>query len=210
MDQAYDRSVRMQVVEAQEFMARFLKTNTNRRDPLDEEAVIEAVGAKLDQLGLSRERQEEQASKLRTFRRSGRAAIRGHWQGGENSGMDGVPGEMEQFSPEFISESEKEGESERGRDEPAPGQTRMGHYVVSVVGNTKPKTLHRLGDCFRQPGVHYRDFVCFGDEMPEPKMYHRSCKSCFPRNGGRRHAPGDEEESSGSETVSSSSESEEG
>ena len=208
VDQAYDRSVRLQVIEAQEFMARFLKTNSNRRDPLDEEAVIEAVLAKLEQLGMDREKQEDQASRLRTFRRSGRAAIRGHWQGGDSTNKVGVPVEAGQFSPEFISKSENEEGPERSRDEPAPGQTRMGHYVVSVVGNTKSKTLHRVGDCFRQPGVHYRDFVCFGDEMPEPKMYHRSCKTCFPRNGGRRHAPGDEEESSGSETVSSSSESE--
>eukprot|EP00435_Cladocopium_sp_Y103_P027089 s207_g6.t1 len=209
VDQAYDRSTRMQVVAAQEFIARFLKDNAGRVDPLDEASVVEAVSAKLDQIGLHRRVQEVQASKLTTFRSVGRPATRRQWLGedDEHVGDLGNPHGEEKFSPVEVSESDGEEDLMRDRDEPAPGQTRMGHYVVSVVGNTKSRTLHRVGDCFRQPGVHYRDFVCFGDELPDPKEYHRSCKTCFPRNGGRKHAPGEEDESSGSETVSSSSES---
>eukprot|EP00435_Cladocopium_sp_Y103_P009181 s2142_g2.t1 len=45
VDQADDRSTRMQVIAAQEFIARFLKENSNRTDPLDELAVVEAVSA---------------------------------------------------------------------------------------------------------------------------------------------------------------------
>lgn len=32
----------------------------------------------------------------------------------------------------------------------------LGDYVVSIIGRAKTKTLHRYGECYRQPGVHYR------------------------------------------------------
>ena len=209
VDQAYDRSIRMQVINAQEFIAAFIKNNRHRRDPMDEDAVIEAVNEKLEQLGVHRKVQEVQAAKLTTFHRGGRPAIRTQWIGDDWEPVGKEPQGEDRFSPVEISESEGEKDDRRSRDEPAPNQTRMGHYVVSVVGNSKSRTLHRVGDCFRQPGVHYRDFECFGDELPGPSQYHRSCKTCFPRSGGRRQAAGEEEESSGSETVSSSSENDE-
>eukprot|EP00435_Cladocopium_sp_Y103_P022295 s1532_g5.t1 len=211
VDQSYDRSVRMQVVAAQEFIADFLKRNMGRADPLDEEGVINEVCRKLRDRGLDRRVLEIQASKLTTFRATGAPPVRKGWSVGARVpvGIEEEPQVMQRFSPEFISESEGEEDLFREADEPAENQTRMGHYVVSVVGKSKTRTLHRVGDCFRQPGVHYRDFECFGDEVPGPSHYHRSCKSCFPRSGGRRQPPGEEDESSGSETVSSSSESSE-
>eukprot|EP00435_Cladocopium_sp_Y103_P012665 s652_g3.t1 len=207
VDQAYDRSVRMQIVAAQEFMADFLKRNSGRADPLDEEAVVNEITRKLRDRGLGRRVLEVQASKLITFRATGAQAVRKSWALGRVGpvGEDSEPQVSGVFSPEFVSESEDEDDGIRPADEPADGQTRMGHYVVSLVGKSRTKTLHRVWDCFRQPGVHYRDFESYGDEVPSPDKYHRSCKTCFPRSGGGRQPPGEEEESSGSETVSSSS-----
>lgn len=86
-----------------------------------------------------------------------------------------------------------------------------GMFVVSVVGRSKTKTLHRVGDCHRQPGVHYAHFEVLGQEAPNASAYHKACRQCF-RFGiadvaGAANAPG-EDESSGEVTSSEMTESE--
>ena len=80
----------------------------------------------------------------------------------------------------------------------------LGGYMVSIVGKAKSKTLHRFGECYRQPGVHYQLYEKFGSELPPASKYHRACKICFPR--AVKSADSSEEDSSGSgEEISSSS-----
>ena len=202
VDQSYDRTIRMQVMQAQDHIARFIKGNERRADPFDEDMVIEKVKTKLEDLGRSQRTQFQQAERLATFNSSGRPAKRIKW--GESNDPDGDLDSLENFSPDFASESEVEVVAGK-EDLPAPGETRMGHYVVSVVGHSRTKTLHRVGECFRQPGIHYREFTSYGDDLPAAKEYHRACKTCFPRSGGDKQEGNDAEDSSGSETVSSSS-----
>lgn len=35
----------------------------------------------------------------------------------------------------------------------------MGDYVFSILGTSKRRTLHRIGECFRLPGTHYRNYI---------------------------------------------------
>lgn len=59
----------------------------------------------------------------------------------------------------------------------------MGHYVVSVVGRSKMRTLHRVGECFRKPGERYANYDYIGNEPPDASMFHRACRVCFPKGG---------------------------
>ena len=80
----------------------------------------------------------------------------------------------------------------------------LGQYVVSVSGKTgKTRRLHKVGDCFRKPGVDYRDFVVLGLEEPAPSEYSHQCQHCW--SGKRaRVAPSSSSSSSSSSSPSAS------
>ena len=57
-----------------------------------------------------------------------------------------------------------------------------GAWVVSEAR----KTLHKVGSCWRRPGLHYRRFTLLDqEEITDPKakslLYSRLCSDCFPR-----------------------------
>ncbi len=57
-----------------------------------------------------------------------------------------------------------------------------GSWVVSEAR----KTLHKVGSCWRRPGLHYRRFTLLDQvEVTDPKakspLYSRLCLDCFPR-----------------------------
>ena len=57
-----------------------------------------------------------------------------------------------------------------------------GAWVVSEAR----KTLHKVGSCWRRPGLHYRRFTLLDqEEVTDPKakslLYSRLCLDCFPR-----------------------------
>lgn len=102
---------------------------------------------------------------------------------------------------------ESELEEERLESQVAPAEKIAGTFVVSIVGRSQTRTLHRVGECYRQPGVHYSRFEVLGDEPPEPSKYHRACKNCFGKDAAVAGGS-PEEESSGDVTSSDSMESE--
>ena len=206
VDQAYDQSERMQVLRAQTHIGNFIRKNFNKTDPFDEEEVIRKVADVLQVYDRPNYEVAAQQDRLRIFQAGGRAPKRLRWEDGEKMERV-VEAAVEDFSPGFASESEGDEIAAKPSDEHVPGETRMGHYVASVVGRSATKTLHRVGECFRQPGVHYREYTCYGDELPKASSYHRACKTCFPRNDGGKL---EEDDSSGSEAVSSSSVSDSG
>lgn len=80
----------------------------------------------------------------------------------------------------------------------------LGQYVVSVSGKTgKTRRLHKVGECFRKPGVDYRNFVVLGFEEPAPSEYSHQCQHCW--SGKRaRAAPSSSSSSSSSSSASAS------
>lgn len=76
----------------------------------------------------------------------------------------------------FKSEQEEEAGLE---SQVVPAEKIAGAFVVSIVGRSHTRTLHRVGECHRQPGVHYSRFEVLGDEPPEPSKYYRACRNCF-------------------------------
>ena len=198
VDQAYDRSVKAQVIAAQEHVATFIQKNLGRRDPFDEAATMAAVSDKLSDVGASVSQVREQVRRLQVFRAAGRECKQVQWRGSTEVEMSS-PGE------------EGPGEGPRGSSEEEPVEAEptmaLGHYVISIVGRAKQRTLHRMGECYRQPGVHYQDYEVFGGHLPPAETYHRSCRICFPKGAddGARAEDSDSEEDSGAASSTSSS-----
>ena len=73
------------------------------------------------------------------------------------------------------------------------------------MGRSKTKTLYRVGECHRQPGVHYAQYEVLGEETPSTTAYHKACRQCF-RNDivGGSEAKGILEDDDSSGEVSSS------
>ena len=83
-------------------------------------------------------------------------------------------------------------------------ETTLFGFVVSEVGKRR-RRLHFVGHCFRLPGLHYRSFTVFGDEVPEESAFDKVCSGCFPLGFvSYPQAEGVQEEAS-SESDSSSS-----
>jgi len=59
----------------------------------------------------------------------------------------------------------------------------LGIYVVSLRRNSKHRTLHLVGACYRRPGVDYQDWLALGDSKPPASEYTSVCRQCWPRTG---------------------------
>ena len=80
------------------------------------------------------------------------------------------------------SPTQEEGETE-GEGAPVGGEQGEipGTFVFSVLGSCNRRTLHRVGECWRKPGVHYRDYLLVGPDRPPLEAGDRECRDCFRR-----------------------------
>ena len=87
----------------------------------------------------------------------------------------------------------------------------LGSYVVSLHSRSRFRRLHRVGDCWRRPGLDFLDYEVLGADMPDSSSYDAACKDCF-RSGAAGSStassaqPGDFDPSSGSSSDSDGSE----
>ena len=72
-------------------------------------------------------------------------------------------------------------------------------YYVSISGKKDTLILHRLGACFRVPGIDYPRFRYLGGEMPPASAFQQVCRLCA------KAGPLDKAEGGSSETQTSSS-----
>ena len=204
VDQSYDRSIAAQVVRAQIHVAEFIRKNIGRVDPFGENAVVQLVEDRMIALAYHLNVVGVQREKLECFVTVGRPLKRVSWS--EDSAMAGP---MESHGNEGSESSADEDGDWVVIDAAAKRNTGLvlGDYVVSIIGRAKTKTLHRYGECYRQPGVHYREFESFGSELPKAKMYHRACRVCFPKAVKSTDESGSDGSGSDEDVSSSSSES---
>ncbi|CAE8621173.1 unnamed protein product, partial [Polarella glacialis] len=182
-DEGYLRSVRGNVEAAQRRVAQEIKDGLGRRDFLDEQAVVQLVRDKMLSAGISGEDVEERCERLRYFSREGEEGLE-------------LPGVAEFLSEEGFSPAMLVGTSPAGSGPDAGDEDgedlasdtemqvhggELASYVVSIVGKSRRLTLHKVGECFRTPGVHFREYADLGSAMPGREAYHRACKDCFPR-----------------------------
>ena len=206
VDQSYDRAVRVQILQAQIKIAGFVSENIGRQDPFDEDKVLERVAEKMEAVGYEKDKIDLQVTKLKSFYEFGPPTKRRKqgerpldpWEEKEPAGEEAeeIAAELERSdsADESITEEEQ-------MNEEKPRLVTQGSYVVSTVGRSNRKTLHRVGECHRVPGIHFSNFEVIGDNPPEPELYHHACMICFPR-GAVQEEP--ETDGSSSGDVSSS------
>ena len=89
------------------------------------------------------------------------------------------------FSPTsaiFADPAEQEETEDEGEGEGEPMLEPQGTFVFSIVGSCNRRTLHRVGECWQVPGVHYRNYMVAGEDRPPLGAGDRECRDCFGRN----------------------------
>ena len=71
IDEGYERNTKANVLRSHRVIAEFIKMNTGREDPFDEEAVLRFIGKKMQEMGRPDECVQEQMEQLRTFAEPG-------------------------------------------------------------------------------------------------------------------------------------------
>ena len=59
-------------------------------------------------------------------------------------------------------------------------QVQNGHYVVFTSSHLRFRRLHRVGGCWRRPGTDYKLFKNSGDDIPDDRELHTTCRQCWP------------------------------
>ena len=192
-DQSYERTGRFNVLRAQKEIANFVRDNKGRKDPFDEAAVFAAMTEKMVEMGFPEGVMDIQVEKLTSFgieRNIKRIKLTeaGAVDASDDEewhliGERGGPDEKLQEKPRLDDDDEDLDEEglALGSSSSIGAMPPHGTYVLSVIGRSKRRTLHRIGECHRVPGVHYSSFEIAGDEPPRSSEFHQSCKQCFPR-----------------------------
>ena len=221
-DQVYERTCRLNTLRSQRKIAEFIKERIGDEDPFDEALIFSALSEKMTLLGYPDGAIELQIEKLKTFGASAESEAKrprltiggglqddvdsdGSW---EKVGPRKEP-PVDDRMPKLDDESgEEDADLAPLADGPEIGRLPThGTYVLSVVGRSERKTLHRIGECHRVPGLHYSKFEVLGDEPPKAEEFHQACQICFPRG---IEAEGRSSDESDAEDLSSSDSSEEG
>ena len=215
-DQAYERTGRANVLRAQAGVAEFIKSHPRRGDPFDEGLVFSALAGRMADWGFPEGAIDLQLEKLMEFNvepGSKRAKLKGLAEIDEEIEMDDGWGLVQQVRPNVFhsmpelddAEQVEEDDIPLGPTEGGAGRVPHGVYVLSVTGRGGRKTLHRVGECHRVPGVHYGKFEIVGENPPAASEFHQSCMICFPRGAGLAEGASSEEEGDDGEVSSSDS-----
>ena len=210
-DQVYERTVRANIMSAQIMIALFVKRSLGKRDVLDESLIFGTIAERMERVDYPEGVIQIQMEKLRCFggdRLPKKLKLISHRQLQEDS---------EEDSDEYLNLLDAQAEGHFGRlesissdDEEAKEVTpkemvSRGTFVLSIIGRCKRKTLHRVGECHRVPGVHYAEFEAVGNDPPPKDQFHQSCKICFPRGVETAPESSDDEEPEDGEVSSSDS-----
>lgn len=100
--------------------------------------------------------------------------------GDEDLGGSSLPEEEEVATPlgnEEASSSSVRGNVQDDSDEEV--EVPAGTWVISLSGSGKGRTLHKVGACFRIPGIHYALFETFEEEQVQSASFSKMCRDCF-------------------------------
>ena len=176
-------------------VARRMKTEGFKRDLVGEEEIIGQVEQRLRERGVAEDIIRRQSKRFRFYRMAYRENMGGAV---EAAGMPDE--EIVQTSPAGTDVEPLDFEELEAAEETPLDVVGMGTFVMSIVGRSKRRTLHRVGGCYRIPGVDYRDYVVIGDARPVLIEGEKLCGTCF---GSKDKAFSENEEVPSSESSSS-------
>ena len=59
-------------------------------------------------------------------------------------------------------------------------------FFISITGTARKRRLHKGGECWRIPGIHYNEYDPCGEVQPKADTYHTFCRKCFPLGVGEQ------------------------
>ncbi len=179
VDEEYAKTSLTMVYEAQEVVAQKIRFEAGTRDVTEDDLVLLDLGRWLENRG---HREVDISSQLRRLmvrkgptwkREDGLLEIED-----EVAPSDGEP----LRSPtEVVVDEQADPLTDDLVKDSGDLEVSRGTFVLSVVGRSKRRTLHRIGSCYRLPGVHYKEFLVVGDERPQLEVGEKLCASCFGR-----------------------------
>ena len=167
----YIRTAKLRIRKMQLAVADLYRTAEDPSTAFGEEELFEQLATFMRHLGTPEEDISEQVSRLR---------------------ID--PLEVRPPLPTEPAEESNENVDDAGSEDPLPitdtssklvvadaniAEIPLGTFVVSLQARTRFRRLHRVGDCWRKPGVDYLDFEILGMELPKAAMYNAACSHCF-------------------------------
>ena len=179
-DEEYAKTTLTMVMAAQKLVAEKLRLSWGRSDLIEDEVVLGELGHWLEERCFTEHEIDEQLRRLRHSQRGRR------WRRAEGQQHleleDGVP-EDEADTPRFSDAADAPDplplEDAAVDLEAGALEVSVGTFVLSIVGRRKRRTLHRVGSCYRKPGIHYKEFLVVGDDRPQLEAGERLCTSCF-------------------------------
>ena len=78
-----------------------------------------------------------------------------------------------------IEEEEPGGSGDEDGCEVVPVVLSLGVRVISITKGGTSRTLHKVGECWRRPGVHYKFYIVPDED--EVGEYRHLCKDCYPK-----------------------------
>ena len=181
-DEEYAKTTLTMVLAAQKQVAEKLRFSWGGADLVEDEVLLQELGAWLEGRCFTEQEIDEQLRRLRQTRRGRRwrRTEMAHQLELEDGALseDGHTPRLSDASdaPDPLPLEDAVVDLEAGALEVSAGT-----FVLSIVGRTKRRTLHRVGSCYRKPGIHYKEFLVVGDNRPVLEAGERLCSSCFGR-----------------------------
>mmetsp|Transcript_25222 Transcript_25222/g.40376 ORF Transcript_25222/g.40376 Transcript_25222/m.40376 type:complete len:674 (+) Transcript_25222:59-2080(+) len=186
--EAYVRAARTVVLRVQDRVAVRIRT-AGKNDLTGEEELLEKLEEFLTRRGMPDEMIAEQLRRLR-FHRTSEILI------GVSPPEEQICEDVEQVLVEM------EG-AVPGTAEELP--LSHGALFVSLSRAGRPQTVHKVGSCWRRPGVDYKHYVALDEgELQSPSsQFSKVCSECFPKGLEELNISSSEDDSSNSSSDSS-------
>ncbi len=160
-------------------VARLIRLHTGGQDVAGEHGLLDKLWRPMTDRGCTSEEVERVVGALRTF--PGEVATTPLWaavaeplSGGSPSAAAGAH-EASSRKRGDDARHDQEDSSEEHLPEAAP----IEGYMISVSRVKGRRCLHRVGQCYRKPGVHYSTFETCGMNLPPPTAYGDYCRDCW-------------------------------
>ncbi len=178
-EEAYIRTSRERTMVLQSTVARLIRFHLGGQDVAGEHGLLDKLWQHMVDRGCASEEVERVVEALRVF--PGKVLTTPLWtaiaeptSGGSSSSAAGFP-EPQARKRELrrCEDGDDSSEEPLSREAPIEG------YVISISRAKGRRCLHRVGQCYRKPGVHYMTYEAVGPNLPSPTCYGDYCRDCW-------------------------------
>ncbi len=181
----YVRTSRTRTMITQNTVARLLKLHLGEDDPVGESHALNGLRKHMMDRGSDEEEVERVVRALRVF--GDQPVKRALWdvvsettsEVGKSSDRPTGKADLGVIDDDLKTDTEISDDD--AKSSPLEG------YVVATSRRRGTRCLHKVGLCYRRPGVHYATYRTYGGEMPPTSAYDVVCRDCWrqtPRQRG--------------------------